>query len=114
MLRRPRSVPRSGTERARVFGDLRIDPESREVTLSEKPIDLTRTEFDILDVLSAAPRRVRSRAHLVEEVWGRGWVGDDHVVDVHVAHIRAKLGEDTAAPRYLLTVRGVGFRMGAG
>ena len=57
---------------------------------------------------------MHSRAHLVEEVWGQGWVGDDHVVDVHVAHIRAKLGEDMADPRYVLTVRGVGFRMGAG
>jgi DNA-binding response OmpR family regulator len=114
MLRRPRSVPDATAGHVRVFGELRIDVESREVTLSDRPVDLTRTEFDILDALSAHSRRVQSRAHLVDEVWGQGWVGDERVVDVHVAHIRAKLGEDVASPRYVLTVRGVGFRMGSG
>jgi DNA-binding response OmpR family regulator len=114
MLRRPRSQPSVADAHVREFGDLRIDPESREVTLAGAPVDLTRTEFDILDVLSANPRRVHSRAHLVDEVWGQGWVGDERVVDVHVAHIRAKVGEDVAEPKYVLTVRGVGFRMGTG
>jgi DNA-binding response OmpR family regulator len=114
MLRRPRSAPDATDGHVRAFGALRIDAESREVTLSDRPVDLTRTEFDILDVLSAHSRRVHSRAHLVDEVWGQGWVGDERVVDVHVAHIRAKLGEDVANPRYVLTVRGVGFRMGNG
>jgi DNA-binding response OmpR family regulator len=114
MLRRPRARPDGAGVHERVFGDLRIDPESREVTLAGAPVDLTRTEFDILDVLSTNPRRVHSRAHLVDEVWGQGWVGDERVVDVHVAHIRAKVGEDVAEPKYVLTVRGVGFRMGTG
>jgi DNA-binding response OmpR family regulator len=114
MLRRPRGRPDPGGALARSFGNLHIDPESREVTISGEPIDLTRTEFDILDVLSAHPHRVHSRAHLMDEVWGQGWVGDDRVVDVHVAHIRAKLGESTAEPKYVITVRGVGFRMGPG
>lgn len=114
MLRRPRSHTDTTGEAERVFGDLRIDPESREVTLAGEPIDLTRTEFDILDVLSANARRVHSRSQLVDDVWGQSWVGDERVVDVHVAHIRAKLGEDVADPRYVLTVRGVGFKMGAG
>jgi DNA-binding response OmpR family regulator len=114
MLRRPRSTSDPSAEQERVFGDLRIDPESREVLLAGAPIDLTRTEFDVLDVLSANPRRVHSRAKLVDEIWGHGWVGDERVVDVHVAHIRAKLGEDVATPKYVLTVRGVGFKMGTG
>jgi DNA-binding response OmpR family regulator len=114
MLRRPRARPDAAGIRVRVFGDLVIDPESREVSLAGMPIDLTRTEFDILDVLSATPRRVHSRAHLVDEVWGQGWVGDERVVDVHVAHMRAKLGEDVTDPKYLLTIRGVGFKMGTG
>jgi DNA-binding response OmpR family regulator len=114
MLRRPRSTADAGGDHARVFGALRIDPESREVSLAGVLLDLTRTEFDILDVLSENPRRVHTRAHLIDEVWGQGWVGDQRVVDVHVAHIRAKLGEDVADPRYVVTVRGVGFRMGAG
>jgi DNA-binding response OmpR family regulator len=114
MLRRPRSARLPADGLVRVFGELSIDPEARGVLLAGEPVALTRTEFDILDVLSETPRRVHSRARLVDDVWGQGWVGDDHIVDVHVAHIRAKLGEDTSAPRYLVTVRGVGFRMGPG
>ena len=114
LLRRPRTPTTSVPDASRVFGDLQIDPAAREVTLAGMPIDLTRTEFDILDLLSAQPRRVHTRAVIVEEVWGPGWVGDERVVDVHVAHLRAKLGDDTAAPRYVVTIRGVGFRMGAG
>jgi DNA-binding response OmpR family regulator len=114
MLRRPRAPSGPISDVTRVFGDLKIDVAAREVTLAGKPIDLTRTEFDILDLLGAQPRRVRTRAVIVEEVWGPGWVGDERVVDVHVAHLRAKLADDTSSPRYVVTVRGVGFRMGTG
>ncbi len=69
---------------------------------------------DILDLLSENPRRVHSRAVIIDQVWGQGWVGDERVVDVHVAHIRAKLADDVTDPQYLLTVRGVGFKMGPG
>ena len=55
-----------------------------------------------------------SRRQLTDMVWGEDWVGDDHLVDVHVAHLRKKLGEEAADPRYVLTVRGVGYRMGRG
>jgi DNA-binding response OmpR family regulator len=82
--------------------------------LAGVPVDLTRTEFDILDLLSENPRRVHSRAVIIDQVWGQGWVGDERVVDVHVAHIRAKLADDVTDPQYLLTVRGVGFKMGPG
>lgn len=75
---------------------------------------LTRIEFDILDVLSSEPRRAFSRRSLVDRVWGADWYGEPHLVDVHAAHIRAKLADDAAEPRYLLTVRGVGYRMGPG
>ncbi len=114
MLRRPRSPAEAANALVRAFGDLRIDPESREVMLAGVPVDLTRTEFDILDLLSANPRRVHSRAVIIDQVWGQGWVGDERVVDVHVAHIRAKLADDVADPQYVLTVRGVGFKMGLG
>ncbi len=114
LLRRPRTPSAPTSDATRVFGDLQIDVAAREVTIGGKPIDLTRTEFDILDLLSAQPRRVHTRAVIVEQVWGPGWGGDERVVDVHVAHLRGKLGDDTAAPRYVVTVRGVGFRMGPG
>ena len=56
----------------------------------------------------------RTPSELTDAVWGEDWVGDDHLVDVHVAHLRKKLGEEAADPRYVLTVRGVGYRMGRG
>jgi DNA-binding response OmpR family regulator len=117
VLRRPRlSAGRtvSGPEPARVFGDLKVDVEGRRVDLAGQPVDLTRTEFDVLAVLSARPTAAFSRRQLIDEVWDTAWVGDEHVVDVHVAHLRKKLGDDPTEPRYVETVRGVGYRMGAG
>ena len=113
MLRRPRSTPASPT-RAVEIGALRLDVDGREVTVDGTTVDLTATEFDILAALVLRPRLVLSRRQIMDEVWGQGWVGDDHVVDVHVAHLRKKLGDDPANPRYVRTVRGVGYRMGAG
>ena len=112
MLRRPRAEPEPIEDQVRRFGDLAVDPAAREVTLAGRIVGLTRTEFDLLDVLSAEPRRVFSRRALVADVWGADWFGDDHLVDVHIAHIRAKLADDSSAPRYISTVRGVGYRMG--
>ena len=117
LLRRPRAgrAPEAAAEApARVFGDLRVEPGARVVTVKGRPVDLTRTEFDILEALSARPRYAWARRRLIDEVWDRAWVGDEHLVDVHVAHLRRKLGDDPAAPRYVETVRGVGYRMGAG
>ena len=119
VLRRPRrhhgaaglAAPRT-EEASRVFGDLSIDPARRTVSVGEEPVELTRTEFDILEVLSARPRFAFSRRQLIDEVWDIAWVGDEHIVDVHIGHIRRKLGDDPAAPRYIETVRGVGYRMG--
>lgn len=112
MLRRPR-VER-GTERVgtRRVGDLVIDPAAREVTVAGRPVELTKLEFDLLDVLSAEPRVVFSRERLLERVWGSASYRDDHVVAVHVANLRRKLGDDPDDPRYVRTVRGVGYRMG--
>ena len=112
MLRRPRSA--SSDDAKRRFGTLEIDPPAREVTVTGKPVDLTRLEFDLLDTLSAEPRVAFSRKQLLEHVWGPSWFGDDHVVDVHIANLRRKLGDDPNAPRYVRTVRGVGYRMGDG
>jgi DNA-binding response OmpR family regulator len=113
MLRRPRSVeaPNSGVRR---FGDLELDPAAREVRLDDRAVELTRLEFDLLETLSSEPRVAFSRPRLVERVWGPGWFGDDHFVDVHIANLRQKLGDDAAAPKYVRTVRGVGYRMGEG
>src|SRR5262249_13193952 len=101
-------------EVVRQFGPLAVYPQSREVHLDGVPVELTRTEFDILDALSARPRMAFTRAQLIEQVWGGGWVGDEHLVDIHVGHIRRKLDAAPNTPRYILTVRGVGYRMGTG
>ncbi len=115
MLRRPRRPHPADTDApVRRFGDLTIDPAAREVSVAGTPVDLTRLEFDLLDTLSARPRVAFSRRQLVERVWDESWYGDDHIVDVHIVRLRRKLGDDAAHPRYVLTVRGVGYRMGPG
>ena len=123
MLRRPRTasapVPPAGqvnpaAQPTRVFGPLSIDIGSRQVLLDGEPVALTRTEFDILAALSSRPGMVWTRRQLIEAVWGEPWVGNDHLVDVHVGHARRKLGDDPADPRFVHTVRGVGYRMGTG
>ena len=123
MLRRPRTAsvpafpsghPDSDAQPPRVFGPLSIDIGSRQVFLDGEPVALTRTEFDILAAMSSRPGMVWSRRQLIEAVWGEPWVGNDHLVDVHVGHARRKLGDDPADPRFVFTVRGVGYRMGTG
>jgi DNA-binding response OmpR family regulator len=77
-------------------------------------VKLTRTEFDLLDALTERPKFAYTRRQLIERVWGSDWFGDEHLVDIHIVHIRAKLGDDAAMPRFVTTVRGVGYRMGPG
>ena len=112
MLRRPRTSP--GGDDVRRFGELEIHVRAREVRLDGVPVELTRLEFELLDTQSAEPRVAFSRGRLLERVWGPSWFGDEHVVAVHIANLRAKLGDDGRNPRFVRTVRGVGYRMGAG
>jgi DNA-binding response OmpR family regulator len=118
MLRRPRrtTLATAGAPPtpALTIGALRIDPVGREVHLDGEPVALTRTEFDLLATLAADAHRVFSRRALIAAVWGDDWVGDEHLVDVHLLHIRRKLGDTTTEQRYVRTVRGVGYRMGTG
>jgi DNA-binding response OmpR family regulator len=112
MLRRPRSLPGPAgqvEQPARVVGDLVLDPVARTVVVAGRAVELTRTEFDLLAALTARPRAAFGRRQLIEEVWGADWFGDEHLVDVHVAHLRRKLGDDPSSPRYIRTVRGVGY-----
>ena len=115
MLRRPRTNhgPRQ-TAGVRQFGDLEIDATAREVTHHGEPVERTKIEFDLLDTLSSEPRVAFSRQRLLDLVWGADWYGDDHVVDVHIANLRTKLSDDPRQPRYIRTIRGVGYRMGDG
>ncbi|SRR6266545_508740 len=114
MLRRPRTSEDQYGAAVRRFGALEVDPAGREARVAGRAVELTRTEFDLLDTLSAQPKVVFSRRQLLDHVWSGDWYGDDHVIDVHVGNLRRKLGDDAAGPRYIRTVRGVGYRMGTG
>jgi DNA-binding response OmpR family regulator len=89
------------------YGDLRVDLAGRRVTVSEKHVPLTRKEYDILALLLRDPGRVFTRAQILEEVWQTTWLGSSRTLDVHVATLRAKLGDANLVE----TVRGVGYRL---
>ena len=112
MLRRPRTP--SVNPSVTTVGDLTVDEESRTVAVAGVPVELTRTEFDLIAAMAARPRLAFSRRQLIDTVWGSDWYGDEHLVDVHVGHLRRKLGDDAAEPRYVRTVRGVGYGLGPG
>lgn len=103
LLRRPRSGEASAA------GDLTVDPARRTVTVRGSAVALTATEFDILAILARAPGVVITRAELLLTVWGPSFAGDDHLVDVHVANLRGKIGN-----RFVETVRGVGYKLAEG
>lgn len=111
MLRRPREVGSASTGAVRRFGELVIDADAHEVTLAGEPVQLTRLEFDLLETFSSQPRRVFSKEQLLDRVWGSSTFRDGHVVAVHVANLRRKLGDTGSEPRFIRTIRGVGYRM---
>jgi two-component system alkaline phosphatase synthesis response regulator PhoP len=96
--------PAEGTRLA--FRHVRIDTGSREVWVDDRPVDLTPTEFDLLRTLAEHRGMVLSREQLLQQVWGYDFYGEERVVDVHIGHIRQKLGDDG----FIVTVRGVGYR----
>jgi DNA-binding response OmpR family regulator len=87
-----------------------VDPVAREASLGGDTVELTKIEFDLLELLSSEPRRTFTRQQLLGNVWGGEWYGDDHVIDVHMGNLRRKLGESASSPRHVRTVRGVGYR----
>ncbi len=93
------------------IGELRLDPDRRSVTLDEADLDLTRREFELLELLMREAGSVVTRERLIDEVWDVNWFGSTKTLDVHVSSLRRKLGEDSASPRFIHTVRGVGFRL---
>jgi two-component system alkaline phosphatase synthesis response regulator PhoP len=92
------------------FDDLCINPESREVTCNDKPVELTQREFELLYALAEQPGRVFSRDQLLERVWGHDFAGIDRVVDVHIGILRKKLDDDPTNPALIQTIRGVGYK----
>jgi len=111
VLRRVGRASRTAQPAVHEVGELRVDVGERSASLADQPLALTRKEFDLLAYLAARPGRVVSRRELLEEVWRQPSVGEDQTIDVHLYWLRRKLGESAAKPRYLRTVRGVGFRL---
>jgi len=104
-LRRMQTTSDQKGKRPLVFNELSIDPGSRRVIVGDKEIELTAMEFDLVYALAAQPGIALSREQLLQHVWNTEYFGDLRVVDVHVGHVRQKIGE-----KYISTIRGVGYR----
>jgi len=109
VLRRA-DAPEPTEDRPIEIGGLRLDPSRREALLVGEALELSRKEFDLLHLLMRNAGSVVSRERLIDEVWDPNWFGSTKTLDVHVSGIRRKLSDDPTRPRYLHTVRGVGFR----
>jgi DNA-binding response OmpR family regulator len=115
MLRRPRVQGAVSPDPARAArsgpAGLEIDEGRRLVRVDGNAVELTALEFNLLALLAREPGIVVARQALLDTLWGPEFVGDDHLVDVHIANLRRKLGDDPANPRFVETVRGVGYRV---
>ncbi|PID85307.1 MAG: DNA-binding response regulator [Chloroflexi bacterium] len=114
VLRRSAGVSLSGAERPLSFGDLAIDPKARQVTVRGENIELTATEFNLLQFMANHPRQVFKRDQLLENVWGFSEYVDPSTVTVHIRRLREKIELDPGNPIWLLTVWGVGYKFDPG
>jgi two-component system, OmpR family, response regulator RegX3 len=110
VLRRSAAQPLEVASGLLQSGDVAMNLDTRTVTREGESVDLTFKEFELLRVLLGSAGRLVKRDDLVSEVWDPNWFGSTKTLDVHVSSLRKKLGDDPAAPRYIHTVRGVGFR----
>jgi len=113
VLRRVEGSRTDGATGVLTVGDLVVDIERREVSISGTPIELTRTEFELIATMATHPGRVYSRLQLLEAVSGDAFEGYERTVDAHVKNLRRKLGDDPKSPKYVKTVFGVGYKVGS-
>lgn len=111
LLRRRRSTPAASGEATIRSAALHVDLRRREVTVDGVRVELTTLEFGILEALGRDLGVVLTRQQLLDAVWGMDFMGDDHVLEVHIANLRRKLGDESAGPRYIETIRGIGYRL---
>lgn len=90
--------------------DVLLDRDAHRVTVAERPVELTPSEFDLLSTLMSAPGRVFARSELLEHVQGVAYEGYERTIDVHIRNLRCKIEQDSRHPRYIETVYGVGYR----
>jgi len=110
-LLRRRLLDRTSASITRRLGELEVDLNRHTVTMSGRPLPLTRSEFRLVALLSSEPGRAFSREELVRHLWQSEFVGDRRSIDVHISNLRRKLENDPRNPRTLLTVRGVGYKL---
>lgn len=110
VLRRAHPARGDGGSEPIQIGDVNLDPGRHEVTLGGTPLELSRKEFDLLQTLMEEAGSVITRESLIERVWDMNWFGSTKTLDVHISGLRKKLDDDPKTPRYIHTVRGVGFR----
>ena len=110
VLRRSAAAPVADATGVLESGDVAMNLDTRTVTCAGEGVDLTVKEFELLRVLLGNAGRLIKRDDLVSEVWDPNWFGSTKTLDVHISSLRKKLGDDPAEPRYIHTVRGVGFR----
>ncbi len=92
-------------------GQLRMDPESYQAYLRNEPLELTTKEFELLLHFIRNKGRVISREQLLDQVWNYDYLGDSRIVDVHISHLREKIESDSKQPRYIKTIRGIGYKL---
>jgi two-component system, OmpR family, phosphate regulon response regulator PhoB len=110
VLRRTETSPGRDDAKPIEIGELRLDPAKREATKDGEVLELSRKEFELLQLLMQNAGSVVTREQAFEDVWDTNWFGSTKTLDVHVSGLRRKLGDDSSEPRFLHTVRGVGFR----
>nr|WP_281284144.1 response regulator transcription factor [Nonomuraea deserti] len=111
ILRRAEVPDQAAADRTLRFDGLLIDPDTRTVTVdADRTPELSALDFDLLVALAQVPGRVFTRRGLIEHVWGNDFFGDERVVDVHIRTLRRALGDDASTPRFVGTVRAIGYR----
>jgi len=114
ILRRSRQIEKSDSnadeEQSLILGPFQIEPDKYEVTFEEKKLELTPKEFELLFYLAKHQGKVMTRDHLLNAIWNYDYLGDSRIVDVHISHLREKVEEDTKQPKYIKTVRGLGYK----
>jgi two-component system, OmpR family, alkaline phosphatase synthesis response regulator PhoP len=96
------------------FGNIAIDFQRHEVLKNEERVDLTLKEFELLEILIKNKGRVMTRDFLLDKIWGYEYIGETRTVDVHIRHLRQKIEDDDKNPKYIETIRGIGYRFNFG
>lgn len=113
LRRRLREVATSSPDTPLEVGRLRLHPATHEVTLAGRAVDLTAREFELLRLFMRHPNRVFTRDFLLEHLWGHDFYGSTRTVDMHVSRLREKIEDDPVNPTFIMTVRGVGYKLRA-